>query len=102
MIGASLLSLLHTIAQFNGDMSTMLAPLGEYQSVGDYLRDREIAPQLKEATTTWCSFAQVCFKLFIGGGGGVVYLSVIDLERGGFGKILPEYIITEGNISMNP
>ncbi|CAB4004190.1 PREDICTED: uncharacterized protein KIAA0355-like [Paramuricea clavata] len=58
MVGASLLSLLHTIAQFNGDMSTMLAPLGEYQSVGDYLRDREIAPQLKEATTTWCSFAQ--------------------------------------------
>lgn len=61
MVGASLLSLLHTIAQFNGDMSTMLAPLGEYESVGDYLRDREIAPQLKEATTTWCSLAQVGF-----------------------------------------
>ena len=54
------MSLLHTIAQFNGDLSSMLAPLGEYHSVGDYLRDREIAPQLKEATTTWCSLAQVC------------------------------------------
>ena len=60
MIGASFLSLLHTIAQFNSDMSSLLAPLGEYQSVGDYLQDREIAPQLKEATTTWCSLAQVC------------------------------------------
>jgi hypothetical protein len=38
------------------------------------------------------------------------YLSFIDLERGGFGGILPEVmifstsgnIITEGNISTNP
>jgi hypothetical protein len=38
------------------------------------------------------------------------YLSFIDLERGGFGEILPEVmifspegnIITEGNISPNP
>ena len=67
MIGACLLSLLHTITQFNGDMLTMLTPLGEYQSVGDYLRDREIAPQLKEATSTWCSLAQVCltFELLL-------------------------------------
>lgn len=55
------MSLLSTIAQFNGDMSTMLSPLGEYQYVGEYLRDRDIAPQLKEATTAWCSLAQVSY-----------------------------------------
>jgi hypothetical protein len=44
----------------------------------------------------------------------MLYLSFIDLERGGFGEILPEEmifpeglgpegnIITEGNISLNP
>jgi hypothetical protein len=38
----------------------------------------------------------------------MLYLSFIDLERGGFGEILPEVmifiinIITEGNISLNP
>ena len=38
-----------------------------------------------------------------------IYLSLIDPERGGFGRILPEVmifpegnIITEGNVSTNP
>lgn len=60
MVGASLLSLLHTLAKFCGNSSATLAPLGEYQSVGNYLQDREIAPQLKEATAAWCSITQVC------------------------------------------
>jgi hypothetical protein len=32
----------------------------------------------------------------------LAYLSFIDLERGGFGEILPEVMIAEGNISLNP
>ena len=56
-------------------------------------------------------FSSVCLK---GLNSRIVLLSFIDLERGGFGEILPEVmifpeglcpegnIITEGNISPNP
>ena len=61
MLGAGLLSLLQTSAQFCSTSSTKLTPLGQYRSVGDYLRDSDIAPQLKGATVSWCAIAQVMF-----------------------------------------
>lgn len=36
-----------------------MSPVGSFQEIGDYLRDREVTLALKDATTAWLSLAQV-------------------------------------------
>jgi hypothetical protein len=39
-------------------------PLGCFQEIGDYLRDREVTLALKDATAAWLSLAQVIKQFF--------------------------------------
>ena len=59
MLGSCFLSLLQVQSQFMGSAADLMSPLGGFQEIGDYLRDREVTLALKDATSTWLSLAQV-------------------------------------------
>ncbi|KAK3746763.1 hypothetical protein QZH41_013592 [Actinostola sp. cb2023] len=58
MLGSCLLSLLQVQSQFLTSSSDLMSPVGSFQEIGDYLRDREVTLALKDATTAWLSLAQ--------------------------------------------
>lgn len=59
MLGSCFLSLLQVQSQFLSSSSDLMSPVGSFQEIGDYLRDREVTLALKDATTAWLSLAQV-------------------------------------------
>lgn len=59
MLGSCFLSLLQIQSQFLTSSSELMSPVGSFQEIGDYLRDREVTLALKDATTAWLSLAQV-------------------------------------------
>ncbi|XP_048576510.1 uncharacterized protein LOC116602147 isoform X2 [Nematostella vectensis] len=58
MLGACFLSLLQVQSQFLMSSAELMSPLGAFEEIGDYLRDREVTLALKDATSTWLSLAQ--------------------------------------------